>query len=99
MSNHMANSVNWMPEIRSSATRTIVAAGIAWPMIRSTVSAMPSAEPDDRHHDPEEVEEDERVEVADHVLLAHPPEEALEQQPGDARDDLAERIPDRSPTL
>ena len=36
---------------------------------------------------------DERVEVADHVLLAHPPEEALEEEPGDARDDPAEADP------
>ena len=28
MSNHMANSVNWSPEITSSATRTTVAMGI-----------------------------------------------------------------------
>ena len=47
-------------------------------------------EADDGHHDPERVEEDERVEVADDVLLAHPPEEALEQQPRDARHDLAD---------
>ncbi len=45
MSNHIANSVNWKPEIRSRATRTIVAAGMPWPMMRSTVSKMPSANP------------------------------------------------------
>jgi hypothetical protein len=45
MSNHIANSVNWLPAIRSSATRTIVAGVIGLPMIRSTVSAIPSAIP------------------------------------------------------
>src|SRR5581483_11833325 len=43
---------------------------------------------DERREEAEGVEEDERMEVADHVLLAQAPEEALEQQPGDARDDL-----------
>src|SRR5581483_6511059 len=39
--------------------------------------------------EPERVEEHERVEVADHVLLAHPPEERLPEQPRDLRDDVS----------
>src|SRR3954464_9472765 len=53
----------------------------------------PEREPRARHDHPERVEEDERVEVADHVLLTQPPEEALDQQPGDPRDDLADLDP------
>src|ERR1044072_2382935 len=44
------------------------------------------AEEDDSEH----VEEDEGMEVADDVLLLHPPEEALRQEPGDLRDDVAQ---------
>src|SRR6185503_15942117 len=40
--------------------------------------------------DPERIEEDEGVEVADDVLLLHPPEKALRQEPGDLGDDLAQ---------
>ena len=93
MSNHMANSVNCEPKISSSATSTPVAAVIPWPRMRSTISAIPSPRPASAHHEPEEVEEDERVEVADHVLLAQPPEERLHEQPRDPRDDLAQLDP------
>src|SRR6266496_3963200 len=47
----------------------------------------PEAEAEQRHQESEHVEEDERVEVADHVLLAQPPEEALPEQPRDSRHD------------
>src|SRR5512134_664403 len=47
----------------------------------------------DGHHEPERVEEDERVEVPDHVLLAQPPEEPLHQQPADPGHDAAELDP------
>src|SRR5919201_442947 len=50
----------------------------------------PESEAAHRHHESEEVEEHERVEVADDVLLAHPPEEALDEQPRDRRHDLAQ---------
>src|SRR3712207_6890419 len=40
----------------------------------------PEEEAEPRQHEAEDVEEDERVEVADHVLLAQPPEEALHEQ-------------------
>ena len=53
------------------------------PRNRRTVSAIPSASPTASHQEAEQVEEDERMKVADHVFLAHPPEEALEQQPRD----------------
>src|SRR6266487_2388365 len=46
-----------------------------------------------RHQETEGVEEDERVKVPDHVLLSHPPEETLHEQPGDPRDDLADLDP------
>src|SRR5215213_7491532 len=39
---------------------------------------------------PQRVEEDQGVEVADDVLLLHPPEEALRQEPGDLRDDVSQ---------
>src|SRR6187455_1577627 len=39
---------------------------------------------------PQRVEEDEWMEVADDVLLLHPPEEALRQKPRDLRDHVAE---------
>src|SRR5215213_8437155 len=39
---------------------------------------------------PQRVEEDEWMEVADDVLLLHPPEETLRQKPGDLRDDVAQ---------
>ena len=45
MSNHIANSVNCEPEIRSSATSTIVAGVIGLPSSRSTVSTIPSTRP------------------------------------------------------
>ncbi len=45
MSNHIANSVNCDPEMRSRATRTIVAAGMSLPRMRSTVSRMPRTTP------------------------------------------------------
>src|SRR5207248_3343379 len=48
----------------------------------------PEPESEQRHEEAEGVEEHERVKVADHVLLPHAPEEALEQEPGDPRDDL-----------
>ena len=95
MSNHMAKSVNWEPKISSSATRTPVAAVIEWPEDAQDDQRDPEREAGQAHHDPEDVEEDERVEVADHVLLAQPPEERLHEQPRDARDDLAQ--PDSRP--
>src|SRR5439155_3079224 len=52
----------------------------------------PEDEPGQRGKEAERVEEDERVEVPDHVLLPQPPEEALQEQPRDPRDDLV--IPD-----
>ena len=93
MSNHIAKSVNWLPAISSSATSTIVAVGD--PVAEDAEHRLddPEREADERHHEPEAVEEDERVEVADHVLLAQPPEEALQEQPRDARHDLAEPDP------
>lgn len=45
MSNHIAKSVSWMPAMKSTATRTIVAAGIGFPMIRNTTSIAPSMNP------------------------------------------------------
>jgi hypothetical protein len=45
MSNHIANSVNCEPKIRSSATSTPVAAVMSWPRMRSTISAIPSPRP------------------------------------------------------
>src|SRR4029453_2366342 len=39
---------------------------------------------------PQGVEEDEGMEVADDVFLLHPPEEALQKEPGDLRDDVAQ---------
>src|SRR5262245_2300366 len=50
-------------------------------------------EPDGGHDESEEVEEDERVEVADDVLLAHPPEEPLPEEPRDPRHDSADPDP------
>ena len=87
MSNHIAKSVNWLPEISSSATRTIVGVVISLPFRRRIDLDHAEQQADEGHQDPERVEEDERVEVADHVLLAQPPEEALQQQPGDPRHD------------
>ena len=49
--------------------------------------------PEHRHQRAEHVEEDERVEVADHVLLLHPPPEALEEEPRDPRRDRADLDP------
>ena len=76
MSNHIANSVNCEPKIRSSATSTPVAAVMSLPEDPQHDQRDPEPEAGERHHDPEHVEEHERVEVADHVLLAQPPEEA-----------------------
>ena len=90
MSNHMANSVNWLPETSSSATRTIVAVVIWLPRMRRIGLGDAEREADRDHQEAERVEEDERVEVADHVLLAHAPEEALDEQPRDPRHDLAQ---------
>src|SRR5215217_7992116 len=53
----------------------------------------PQREAEQRHQEAERVEEHQRVEVADHVLLAHPPEEALHEQPGDPRHDAADADP------
>ena len=69
----------------SSATSTIVAGVMLVPQDAQNRLHDAEAEADERHQEAEEVEEDERVEVADHVLLAQPPEEALQQQPGDRR--------------
>ncbi len=93
MSNHIANSVNWLPETSSSATSTTVAAGMPLPEQPQHRLEDPEHETGDRHHDPERVEEDERMEVADHVLLPHAPEEGLDEQPRDPRHDLAETDP------
>src|SRR5690242_655413 len=46
-----------------------------------------------RHHEAERVEEDERMEVSDDVLLAQPPEEALPEEPRDARHHAADLDP------
>src|SRR4051794_24482241 len=46
-------------------------------------------EPHERREESEGVEEDEWVEVADDVLLAQPPEEAVDEQPRDPRHDFA----------
>ena len=93
MSNHIAKSVNCEPEMRSSATRTIVGVVIALPFRRRIASIAPSSRPSEGHQDAERVEEDERVEVADHVLLPQAPEEALHEQPGDPRHDRAQLDP------
>ena len=45
MSNHIANSVSCRPAMSSTATSTIVAAGISLPRMRSTTSSVPSASP------------------------------------------------------
>ena len=45
MSNHIAKSVNWLPEISSSATRTIVGVVISFPIRRRTTSTTPSRRP------------------------------------------------------
>ena len=73
----------------SSATRTTVAIG-------NRVARDPVADDDepeqhagDRRDEPHHVEEHERVEVALHVLLPQPPEEAPQQQPRDPRHDVA----------
>src|SRR5688572_16676299 len=50
-------------------------------------------ESDDGHQRTEAVEEDERVEVSDHVLLRHPPPEALEEEPRDPGRDAADANP------
>jgi len=42
MSNHISKSVNWLPEIRSSATSTIVGVVISFPISRSTTSTAPT---------------------------------------------------------
>jgi hypothetical protein len=45
MSNHMAKSRSWSPEMTKSATRTMVANGIEFPAIRSPVSISPRMSP------------------------------------------------------
>src|SRR6185436_12078879 len=45
MSNHIANSVNWLPEISSSATRTIVGVVISLPFNRRMASIAPRRRP------------------------------------------------------
>ena len=93
-SNHIANSVNCVPEIRSSATSTIVAVVISLSKkIREHGDEEAEGEAEHGHQRAEHVEEDERVEVADHVLLLHPPPEALEEQPRDPRRDVADADP------
>src|SRR6266516_3800916 len=49
--------------------------------------------PEKRHQETKHVEEDERMEVADHVLLPHSPPETLEQEPRNLWYDLAEADP------
>ena len=93
-SNHIPNRVNCVPEIRSSATSTIVAVVISLSKkMREHGDDEPEREPEHRHQGAEHVEEDERVEVADHVLLLHPPPEALEEEPRDPRRDAADLDP------
>ena len=93
MSNHIANSVICRPAMRSTATRTIVAGRDLVPGDAEDDLDQPEQEARRRHQHAEDVEEDERVEVADHVLLPHPPPEALEQEPRDPRDDRAQLDP------
>ena len=45
MSNHIAKSVNWLPEIRSRATRTIVGVVISFPCSRRITSIAPRRRP------------------------------------------------------
>ena len=45
MSNHMAKSRSWSPEMTSRATRTMVAAGMSFPAMRSAVSTTPRTTP------------------------------------------------------
>ncbi len=92
MSNHMANSVNCDPKMRRRATSTTVPTETALPRSEHDLRD-PEAEPEQRHQEAEGVEEDQRMKVADDVLLPHPPEEALDQQPRDARDDPADPDP------
>ena len=98
MSNHMAKSVICSPAMTSTATRTMVAR-------RDRVAEDPQdeldeaeEEADDEHQHAEDVEEDERVEVADDVLLPHPPPEALERSQEMRGTTERRRMPDRSPT-
>src|SRR6266540_7334142 len=53
----------------------------------------PEPEAEKGHQETEDVEEDERVEIPDHVLLPHAPEEALQEEPRDTRHDLADLDP------
>src|SRR6266508_4991193 len=53
----------------------------------------PEPEAEKGHQETEDVEEDERVEMPDHVLLPHAPEEALQEEPRDTRHDLADLDP------
>src|ERR1051325_886995 len=48
--------------------------------------AEPEAE--EAHQEPEQIEEHERMEIANHILLAHSPEETLDQQPRDCRNNF-----------
>ena len=89
MSNHIANSVNCDPEISSSAMSTTVPTLTWLPATRKTELHESEHEAGDAREQAEGVEEDERVEVADDVLLAQPPEEPAQQQPRDARHDAS----------
>ena len=87
-----------MPEIRSSATRTTV--GVVIWLSKKILRArhdQAQQKAECRHQGAEHVEEDERVKVADHVLLLHPPPEALEQQPRDPGCDRADPNPGALP--
>ena len=94
MSNHIAKSVNCEPEIseqRDEHDRR--RRDLRCRRSAARASTSPSTSPTRGHQDAEDVEEDERVEVADHVLLPHPPPEALEEQPRDPRHDRAQLDP------
>ena len=52
MSNHMAKSRSWSPEITSRATRTMVADGIAFPAILRAVSTIPRTSPTPKNKRP-----------------------------------------------
>ena len=89
MSNHIANSVSCDPEMIRSATSTTVPTLTWLPAMRKPSSTKPSTRPTSVARSPNAVEEHERVEVPDDVLLAQAPEEAAQEQPRDARDDAA----------
>ncbi len=52
MSNHMAKSRSWRPEITRRATRTIVAAGMGFPAMRRAVSTIPRRRPTEKNARP-----------------------------------------------